>query len=98
MPAQAPRAQQGPAPGLAPVTLIVGEEELLVERAVAAARAAVIADDPGPDPDVHDVVAANLAHGELSMLTSPSLFGGLCVVIVRAAHDATSAVAAELTQ
>jgi DNA polymerase III subunit delta len=31
------------------------------------------------------------------MLTSPSLFGGQCVVIVRAAHDASSAVAAELT-
>jgi len=85
----------------APVTLIVGEEELLVERAVAAELAALAA-DPGGDaaerPDVHDAVAAELTSGELSMLTAPSLFGGECVVVVRAAQDAAAAVAAELGQ
>jgi len=90
--------------GRAPVLLIVGEEDLLVERAVSAAIASVPA---GPDgagagpgsaegPDVHDVAGADLAAGELSMLTSPSLFGGECVVIVRAAQDASAAVAAEI--
>ncbi len=106
MPAPATRPEQGPATiDVAAITLIVGEEELLVERAVAAARAAVaessaLADEGSPEagPDVHDVNAADLAHGELSMLTSPSLFGGQCVVIVRAAQDASSAVATELAQ
>jgi DNA polymerase III subunit delta len=103
MPAPVTRPQQGPDTGdVAPVTLIVGEEELLVERAVAAVRAAVAATsaESGLEagPDVHDVAAADLAHGELSMLTSPSLFGGQCVVIVRSAQDASSAVATELAQ
>jgi DNA polymerase-3 subunit delta len=52
----------------------------------------------GSGPDVHDVRAADLTAGELSMLTAPSLFGGECIVIVRAAQDANSAVAAELGQ
>ncbi len=46
--------------------------------------------------NVHDVRASELAPGELSMLTSPSLFGGENVVVVRAAHEASQAVAAEL--
>ena len=113
------------------MTVIVGEEELLVERAVSAVLAASPAagqagpgqagpgqagpgqagpgqaspgqagapgPDPGAEPDVHDIAGADLRTGELSMLTSPSLFGGECVVVVRAAQDATSAVAAELGQ
>jgi DNA polymerase III delta subunit len=94
MPAPATRPHQDTVTAdVAAVTLIVGEEELLVERAIAATRAAVTATtaSSGPDagPDVHDVAASDLAHGELSMLTSPSLFGGLCVVIVRGAQDAS---------
>ena len=65
------------------MTLIVGDESLLVERAVAGVRA-----EFGAGVDVHDVNAADLAPGELSGLTAPSLFGGDCVVIVRAAQDA----------
>jgi len=95
-----------PTRGPAPVTVIVGEEELLVERAVAAELAARgvsqaadwTDDDQSSRPDVHDVNAADLAAGELSMLTAPSLFGGGCVAVVRAAQDASSAVAAELGQ
>jgi len=74
-----------------PVTVIVGEEEFLAERAVAA----IVAGAPG-EPDVHDVRAAELRPGELSQLTSPSLFGGGALVIVRAAQDATKDVAEEL--
>lgn len=94
----------------APVTLIVGEEEFLVDRSVretvAAARAALApaglgqqgsgADDGGGD--LHDVEASALGHGELTSLTSPSLFGGGCVVIVRGAQNAGKEVAAELAR
>ena len=81
------------------VTLVVGEEEFLIDRTVrdlvAAARAAFAAagDDGG---DVHDVEASALAPGELTSLTSPSLFGGGCVVIVRGAQNAAKEVAADL--
>lgn len=84
-----------------PVVVIVGEEELLVERAVAAVLETTTATSGGEvdsGPDVHEVRGADLASGELSLLTAPSLFGGECVVIVRAAQDANSAVATELGQ
>ena len=80
----------------APVTMVVGEEEFLIDRAVhdliAARRAA---DQAG---DVHDLDGASLGPGELDSLTSPSLFGGGCVVVVRAAQNASKEVAAELTR
>jgi len=99
--------------GQAALTLIVGEEELLVERAVKAALAGpvqagtalvgtVLADtgaaaqDPAGGADVHDVMARDLAAGELSMLTSPSLFGGGTIAVIRAAHEASAAVVAEI--
>ena len=90
-------------PGAAPVTVIVGEEDLLVERAIKAALAGTVAACVAPrdatgGSDVHDVRAGELAAGELSMITSPSLFGGETVVIVRAAQDASAAVATELGQ
>jgi DNA polymerase III subunit delta len=75
-----------------PVTVIVGEEELLVERAVqqVTTRAGVA--------DVHDVRAAELTPGQFSGLTAPSLFGGGCVVVLRSAQDAAKEVAAELAR
>jgi len=97
-----PRArEQAPAHAPAAVTLVVGEEEFLADRAVreavAAARAASAAagDDGG---DVHDVDASALAPGELTTLTSPSLFGGGAIVIVRNAQNAAKEVAAELAR
>ena len=103
---------------VAPVTVVVGEEDLLVERAVArvvadamtaagaaggseqagqAGSAGAGAGQAGPPPlDVHDVLAAELGHGDLAMLTAPSLFGGGCVVIVRSAQDAGKDIAAQL--
>lgn len=76
-----------------PVTLVVGDEEFLVERAVTEAVAAA-----GPDGDVHHVTAAGLGPGELAGLTTPSLFGGGQVVVVRGAQDAAKQVADELTR
>src|SRR5215472_18240634 len=87
-----------PAPA-SPVTLIVGDEELLVDRAVSAAVAAATAASPPSDEgtvDAHDVLAMSLSAGALSSLTAPSLFGGGCVVVVRAAQDAGKDVSAEL--
>jgi DNA polymerase III subunit delta len=90
MPAPGPAAEDMPAA----VNLVVGEEELLVERAVAglvaAARAAMGA------ADVHDLLASGIGHGELTGLFSPSLFGGACVAVIRSAQDAGKDVTAEL--
>jgi DNA polymerase III subunit delta len=94
------------------VTVIVGDEELLVERAVrgvvrgweggggsAGGRGSQDASGPaaGAAPaDVHDVRAADLKPGDLSSLTAPSLFGGGGLVVVRSVQDAGKDVAAEL--
>jgi len=80
------------------VTVIVGDEELLVERTVTAVirEGSAAADDNGAGPDLHDVRGADLAAGELGLLTAPSLFGGDCVVIIRSAQDASAPVAAEI--
>ena len=89
------------------MTVIVGEEELLVERAVSAAVAlATTVDDAAPDDrgndgagaGRHDVAAAGLTAGELSGLTAPSLFGGDCIVVIRSAQDAGKDVSAELVR
>jgi DNA polymerase III subunit delta len=84
-----------------PLTVVVGEEELLVERAITAALPASLAapdatSEPWAGEDVHDVSGADLNAGELAMLTAPSLLSGDCVVIVRSAQDANAAVTAEL--
>jgi DNA polymerase-3 subunit delta len=86
---------------VAPVTVVVGEEELLVDRTVrelvAAARAAMAeAGDAGGD--MHDIEANALTRGELASLMSPSLFGGGSVVVVRAAQNAVKDIAAELAR
>jgi DNA polymerase-3 subunit delta len=88
---------------LVPVTLVVGEEEFLVDRAVrealAQARTALAAEAGGADGgDLHDMEASALAQGELASLTSPSLFGGGATVIVRNVQHAAKEIAADLTR
>ena len=85
-----------PATEVVPVTLVVGEEEFLVDRAVRGLIAA--ARDAAPGGDVHDLDASALSPGELDSLTSPSLFGGGCVLAVRSAQNAGKEVAAELAR
>ncbi|SIO91143.1 DNA polymerase III subunit delta [Nocardiopsis sp. JB363] len=79
-----------PAPAL--ITLIVGDEELLVDRAVAAVVAAVRESDP--DVDVHDLVPAQVGPSTLVEVTSPSLFGDRRVVVLRSSQDLTKDLAA----
>jgi DNA polymerase III subunit delta len=81
---------------LAPVVLVVGEEEFLVDRSVRELITA--ARDAGLGGDIHDLDGAELGPGELESLTSPSLFGGGCVLVVRAAQNASKEVTAELAR
>lgn len=70
---------------LAPLTVVVGQEELLLDRTVALITAAARQADP--DTDVRDLQPGALQPGMLSELTSPSLFSERKVIIVRAAQD-----------
>src|SRR5262245_3580207 len=70
---------------LASVTLAVGQEELLLERAVREVVAAARAADA--DTDVRELASADLQPGTLAELTSPSLFAERKVVAVYNAHD-----------
>ncbi len=81
----------------AAVWLVVGEEELLVERAVSRLVAAA-AGGAAPAADVHEVAGGALSPGELTSVTTPSLFGGRCVVVVRDAHNASKDVTDELAR
>jgi DNA polymerase-3 subunit delta len=78
----------------APVTLVVGDEELLAERAVAAVVAAARAGEAGAE--VHDLVGSKVTTGEMTQLTSPSLFGDRIVVVIRSAQDLVKDVIAEV--
>ena len=70
---------------LAPVTLAVGQEDLLLDRAVQQVVAAARAADA--DTDVRDLTSDQLQPGTLAELTSPSLFAERKVVVVRNAQD-----------
>ncbi len=74
------------------VSVVTGDEELLVERAVARLVAA------GGDgaAGAREVSAGGLAPGELAVITAPSLFDAVPVVVVRDAQDAGKEVAEEL--
>jgi DNA polymerase-3 subunit delta len=71
---------------LAPVLLVVGDEELLVTRAVTGAVDAARSIDPGAD--VREYEAGSLGPGEVAEMLSPSLFGGRRVLVLRAGQDA----------
>jgi DNA polymerase III subunit delta len=84
------------------VSVVTGDEELLVERAVA--RLATAA-GPGGDggagglrADVREVAAAKLTPGELQSLTAPSLFGETPVLVIRDTQDAGKDLAEALTR
>ncbi|MDX3095680.1 DNA polymerase III subunit delta [Streptomyces sp. ME01-24h] len=70
---------------LAPVTIAVGQEDLLLDRAVREVVQAARAADA--DTDVRDLTPDALQPGTLAELTSPSLFAERKVVVVRNAQD-----------
>ena len=84
-----------PAPLLVPLTVVVGDEDLLVARAVSSVVRA--AREVDAEVDVRDLGAAELQPGDLADVLSPSLFGERRVLVVRAAQDLAKDVAAELT-
>jgi DNA polymerase III subunit delta len=75
-----------PRSSAAALQLIIGEEELLVERAVQAVVDAARRADP--QTEVRRMRASDLAPGELDELVSPSLFAQGRVVVLAAAHEA----------
>ena len=72
-------------PGSVPVTLVLGEEELLAERAVSDA-VAVARERLGPGTSVEEVRAGGLPDGFAMGLATASLFGGGRVVVVQEAE------------
>jgi DNA polymerase III subunit delta len=74
-----------PAPGSVPVTVVLGEEELLAERAVAEAIEAAT-ERLGPGTTVEEVRGGALPDGFAMGLATASLFGGGRVVVVEEAE------------
>jgi DNA polymerase-3 subunit delta len=79
---------------LTPLTLVVGEEELLVSRAISAVVRAARARTP--DIEVTELEGGALQTGDLIEVFSPSLFGDERVVVLRSAQDLTKEMAAEV--
>jgi DNA polymerase-3 subunit delta len=78
----------------APVQLVVGEEELLVERAVSEILRAARAVDAGAE--IRRFRPAELTPGELVGYLSPSLFAEGRVVVIQGAHEAGKDLAAAI--
>jgi DNA polymerase-3 subunit delta len=68
------------------VRLVLGDEELLVTRAVAETTAA--AKEAHPDTETREYVGGELVAGEIAEMLSPSLFGGRRLLVVRDGQDA----------
>lgn len=76
------------------MTLVVGDEELLADRAASSVIAAARASSP--DAQVHDLLGGKVELGELTRLTSPSLFGDRAILVFRSAQDLVKDVIAEI--
>ncbi|MEV1332426.1 DNA polymerase III subunit delta [Micromonospora costi] len=79
---------------LAPILLVLGDEELLATRAVSEAVARARSVDP--DVDVREYQAGTLTAGELAEMLSPSLFGGRRLLVLRSGQDARKDLVAAL--
>lgn len=93
MPSRSVTLDDLPAP-LPSVVVVVGDEELLVDRAIGAVAAAARRDDPAVE--VTELVGSQLEGSELHEILGPSLFGDARLVIVRAAQDVRTAPLAVL--
>lgn len=83
---------QVPSPQLTPVMLVLGDEELLVTRAVSDVANRARAMDS--QTEVREYEAASLQPGELAEVLGPSLFGGRRVVVLRSGQDTRKELAA----
>lgn len=83
---------------MAALTLVVGDEELLVARAVSRTLTAATAAAANREvaPSVHDVEAAECSVEVLTDMLSPSLFAEERLVIVRNLQDADKGLVAAL--
>ncbi|WP_024806613.1 DNA polymerase III subunit delta [Nocardia sp. BMG51109] len=82
----------------APVHLVLGEEELLIERAVAAIVTRVRAGAPDPEAlPVDRLRAGDASTSELAELLSPSLFAEDRVIILESAAEAGKDAVAVIT-
>jgi len=78
------------------VRLVLGEEELLISRAIGEIADAVRTLDP--HSDVREYEGRELTGGDLSEMTSPSLFGGCRVSVIRNAQDVKKPVVTSLLE
>lgn len=78
-----------------PLVLLRGDEQLLVDRAVARASAAARRADP--ETELRRAAAAGLTVGEFSDLVAPSLFAEPRVVVLTGAQEAAKDLAAAVT-
>ncbi|GAB3585222.1 DNA polymerase III subunit delta [Calidifontibacter terrae] len=77
------------------LVLISGPEQVLADRALASVVAAVREFEP--DAETVRLDGASYESGSLALHTSPSLFGGRPIVVVRDLDEATDALVDELT-
>ncbi|MFE3545877.1 DNA polymerase III subunit delta [Nocardia sp. NPDC059177] len=83
----------------AAVHLVLGDEELLVERAVAQVTAAVRANAPDPESvPVDRLRAGDASTAELAELLSPSLFAEDRVIVLESAAEAGKDAVAVITE
>jgi DNA polymerase-3 subunit delta len=79
---------------LAPLLLVVGDEELLVARAVSAVVGAARGADP--NVDVRELDGSEIEPGDLAELLSPSLFAERRVLVIQGAESLAKDAAAEV--
>lgn len=84
------------APAPAPLHLVLGEEELLADRAVAEVLAAARAADP--EAELRRYRAAELTPADLAGHLSPSLFAEARVIVLHGAHEAGKELAAAIVE
>ncbi|SDO22290.1 DNA polymerase III, delta subunit [Nakamurella panacisegetis] len=77
-----------------PLMLVLGDEPLLVDRAIMSAVTAARRADP--DVERREALATALTPMEFSDLVAPSLFAEPRVVVIRQAHESSKEIAAAL--
>lgn len=80
---------------LRPLTLVVGDEELLVSRVVSEVIREARHEDP--EADVRDLPVSSVSPADVMNLLTPSLFGERRVLVLRDLQDIGKDLAAELT-